>query len=138
MIVWRVMKNFWVALQACSIVRGYISQSFQEKPQGLRRSVQKNQAEALKQMQYSRALSYILQVSRKQPFRLQEIMVSKICLVTKEAKQVKKPRGCEVLARQGRPEDASWVAQANENTFFIQATMFREKFVQFHLKGIQV
>ena len=65
-------------------------------------------------------------------------MVSKICLVTKEAKQVKKPRGCEVLAREGRPEDASWVAQANENTFFIQATMFREKFVQFHLNGIQV
>ena len=29
-------------------------------------------------------------------------MVSKICLVTKEAKQVKKPRGCEVLAREAR------------------------------------
>ena len=47
-------------------------------------------------------LSYNLQVSRKQPFKLLEIMVSKICLVTKEAKQVKKPRGCEVLAREAR------------------------------------
>ena len=102
MIVWEVMKNFWVALQACSIVRSYISQSFQEKPQGLRRSVQKNQVEASKQMQQSGVLSYNLQVSRKQPLRLLEIMASKICLVTKEAKQVKKPRGCEVLAREAR------------------------------------